>query len=78
MKNYVVGLISFFENDIKLLKITAESPYEAVKIGMVEVCSEEYKQDEINWQSSEDYPKDYDSLLEMLLNSDYEVEVIEI
>jgi hypothetical protein len=31
MKNYVVGILSMFENDLKLFKITAENEYEAVK-----------------------------------------------
>ena len=36
MKNYVVGILSMFENDLKLFKVMAENEYEAVKKGMVE------------------------------------------
>jgi ASC-1-like (ASCH) protein len=55
MKNYVVGIISMFENDLKLFKITAENEYEAVKKGMLEFSNNsEY---EVEWQSSENYPK---------------------
>ena len=36
MKNYVVGILSMFENDLKLFKVVAENEYEAVKKGMVE------------------------------------------
>lgn len=64
MKNYVVGILSMFENDLKLFKITAENEYDAVKKGMVEFCdNEESKQFEINWQNSEDYPKTFEELL---------------
>jgi hypothetical protein len=63
MKHYVVGILSMFENDLKLFKITAESKYEAVKKGMVEFCqSDEAKKYEIDWQSSADYPTDLQSL----------------
>lgn len=30
MKNYIVGILSMFENELKLFKITAENEYEAV------------------------------------------------
>lgn len=63
MKNYVVGILSMFENDLKLFKITAENEYEAVKKGMVEFAGdEENRKNEIDWQNSEDYPKDYEGL----------------
>ena len=63
MKNYVVGILSMFENNLKLFKVTAENKFEAVKKGMVEFCEdEESKQFEINWQNSEDYPTDYEGL----------------
>ena len=79
MKNYVIGYLSFFENDLKMFKIQAESEYEAVKKTMIEVCSkEEYKESEIEWQNSEDYPQDLESLMDMLYNSDIAVEVVEV
>lgn len=63
MKNYVVGILSMFENDLKLFKVTAENEYDAVKKGMVEFSSdEESKQFELDWQNSEDYPKDLKGL----------------
>lgn len=63
MKNYVVGILSMFENDLKLFKITAENEYEAVKKGMVEMCSdEESKQHELDYQKSKEYPKDLEEL----------------
>jgi len=63
MKNYVVGILSLFENDLKLFKITAENEYEAVKKGMLEFCQdEESKQHEIDWQNSDQYPKTYEEL----------------
>jgi hypothetical protein len=63
MKNYVVGILSMFENNLKLFKVIAENEYEAVKKAMVDFWDkEEAKQEEINWQNSEDYPKDIKGL----------------
>lgn len=54
MKNYVVGILSLFENDLNLFKVKAENEYEAVKKGMVEFAdSTGGKQYEIDWQNSE-------------------------
>lgn len=78
MKNYVVAIISFFENDIKQFKVSAENEYEAVKIGMVEFTKEEYRQSEIDFQNSEDYPKDVDGLSNYYINCDMDFSVIEI
>ena len=63
MKNYVVGILSMFENELKLFKVTAENKYEAVKKGMVEFAhNEESRQHEIDWQNSEEYPTDLNGL----------------
>ena len=63
MKNYVVGILSMFENDLKLFKVVAENEYEAVKKGMVDFCdNEESKNHEIDWQNSEDYPTNFEGL----------------
>ncbi len=63
MKNYIVGILSMFENDLKLFKIVAENEYEAVKKGMIEFSgNEENKEYEINWQNSKDYPTDLEGL----------------
>jgi hypothetical protein len=63
MKNYVVGILSFFENDLKLFKVTAENKYEAVKKGMIDFLeNEESKQYEIDFQNSKDYPKTFEDL----------------
>ena len=78
MKKYVVGYLSLFDYNLILHKVEAVNEYEAVKKTMVEICSEKYRQDEIDWQNSEEYPKDYDSLVELLINSDTFVEVTEI
>jgi hypothetical protein len=60
MKNYVVGIISLFENDLKLFKVTSVSEYEAVKEAMLKFSNnDEY---EIAWQNDKDYPKDYSEL----------------
>jgi hypothetical protein len=63
MKNYVVGILSLFENNLKQFKVTAENEYEAVKIGMIEFCDDaESKGHEKQFQESENYPTDYDGL----------------
>ena len=46
---------------------------------MIESCSEEeYKQDEIKFQNSEEYPENFNDLVDLLYNSDTVVNVIEI
>lgn len=79
MKNYVVGALSLFEYELKQFKIQAENEYEAVKKAMVEMVSkEEYKQDELDWQASPEYPKNYLDLKQELINCDLFVNVIEV
>ena len=78
MKTFVVGILSLFDHKLKLLKINAENEYEALKKGMIESCNEKYKQAEINWQNSEEYPKTYKELVDLLYASDTCVNVIEI
>lgn len=63
MKNYVVGIISLFENDLKLFKVTAKNEYEAVKKAMLDFCEdEEGKHYELELQNSENYPKEFEGL----------------
>jgi hypothetical protein len=63
MKNYVVGILSMFENDLKLFKVEAENEYEAVKKGMIQFNDNpQSKQCEIDWQNSQDYPTDLNGL----------------
>jgi len=77
MKNYVVGILSFFDNELKLFKITAENEYEAVKKGFVELASTpESKQNEIDWQNSPHYPSDLEEMLDTY--EDISFNVIEI
>lgn len=61
MKNYVVGVLSMFENNLKLFKVQAESDYEAVKKGMLLFSNND--ENEIEWQNSKDYPKDMQGLI---------------
>lgn len=79
MKNYIVGYLSFFENELKLIKISEESEYKAVRQCVLGLCSdEESRQQELEWQNSDDYPQDFESLDDMLYNSDIAINVIEI
>jgi|LakMenE01Jun11ns_1017448.scaffolds.fasta_scaffold8408314_1 hypothetical protein len=81
MKNknfYVVGLISFFDNDIKQFLIKAENKFEAVKKAMVEFTDDKYKKSEIDFQESEDYPKEIEALNNYLGNGDMSFSVIEV
>lgn len=79
MKNYIVAIISFFENNIKQFKIEAESEYEAVKKAMVEFCTtEDAKKSEIEFQNSGEYPIDIQELSFHYANCDMDFSVIEI
>lgn len=74
MKNYVVGILSMFENDLKLFKVGARNEYEAVKKGMVEFCKDEQsKALEINWQNNQDYPKDFEGLSHIYEDTPFDV-----
>lgn len=74
MKNFVVGILSMFENDLKLFKVTAEDEYNAVKIAMLEFSNSD--ENELEWQNSDDYPK---TLTEMVgAYEDIPFSVIEI
>lgn len=63
MKHYVVGILSIFENQLKLFKVTAVNEYEAVKSAMIEFTPEKHRELEIEWQNSPDYPKDMAGLV---------------
>jgi parvulin-like peptidyl-prolyl isomerase len=75
---YVVALISFFDNDIKQFLIRAENEFVAVKKAMVEFTDDKYKQEEIEFQQSEDYPKEIEELNNHLGNGDMSFSVIEV
>lgn len=78
MKKYIVAVISFFDNDIKQFKVEAENEYDAVKKGIVAFTKEEYKQSEIDFQNSADYPTDFEGVRRMCNNSDMDVSLIEV
>lgn len=78
MTNFVVGYLSFFDNELKLIKIEEESEYEAIKKAIVSVCDKEYVQEEIAFQESEGYPKDKESLVDLMYDSDIAINIIEI
>lgn len=78
MKNFVVGYLSFFDNELILEKIEAESDYEAIKKAMLNIVSEEYRQDEIDFQNSEEYPKKMSDLRDYFFNGDSVINVIEL
>lgn len=71
MKNYVVGVLSMFENDLKLFKVQAENDYEAVKKGILLHCDN--NESEIEWQNSPDYPKDMKGLISAYEELPFEV-----
>lgn len=62
MKNYVVGILSMFDHDLKLFKVEAEDKYDALKKGMVNYTSEEYRHHEIEFQNSDLCPPNFESL----------------
>lgn len=77
-KFYIVALISFFDNAIKQFEIRAFSPYEAVKNAMIEFADERFRESEIDFQNSEEYPTDLEGLNLLLGNSDMDFSVIEV
>jgi hypothetical protein len=78
MKNYVVGILSMYENDLKLFKVEAEDKYEALKKGMVDFTSEEYKEHEIAFQNGAICPPNFESLTDYYAVGEIITEVIEI
>ena len=74
----MVGYLSFFENEIVLTQVQAESEYEAIKVAMIEISSEETRQEEIEFQKSERYPENLDKLKEYYFDADLVVNVKEI
>lgn len=78
MKNYIVAVISFFDNDIQQFKVEAENDYEAVRKGVITFTKEEYKQSEIDFQNSDSYPEDINGLKYFYNNMDMDFSVIEI
>ena len=81
MKNYVFGYLSFFDNKLILKKITAENELEAAKKAILEVAenlSKDAFNSEKEWQESENFPKDFESLKDEMLNCDFAIEVVEI
>ena len=75
---YVVALISFFENEVKQFQIRAGNEFEAVKKAMVEFTNDKYKEEEIAFQLSENYPTDILELTNYLSNSDMSFSVVEV
>ncbi len=78
MKKYVVAVISFFDNDIKQFKVEAKNEYEAVKLGVLAFTNEEFKAGEVEFQNSEDYPKDMEGLEHLYNNAEMDFSVMEI
>lgn len=78
MKNYVVAVISFFDNDVKQFKVEAENEYNAVKKGIIAFTNEEHRQSEVEFQNSEDYPTDIKGLEHLYNNAEMDFSVIEI
>jgi hypothetical protein len=78
MKNYVVGILSLFDNDLQLFKVEAEDKYEALKKGMVESSPEKDRHYEIEFQNSDVCPPNFESLTGYYSVGDIMTNVIEI
>jgi hypothetical protein len=79
MNKYVVALISFFDNEIKQFKIEAESEYEAVKKSMIEMCtSDEGRESELEFQKTNEFPKNINEYSEYATNCDMDFSVTEV
>jgi hypothetical protein len=77
-KNYVVGILSMYENDLKLFKVEAENKYEALKKGMVEYTPEENRHYEIEFQNGEVCPPNFESLTDYYAVGEIITNVMEI
>lgn len=77
-KFYIVALISFFDNRIKQFEIRAFNPYDAIKNAMLEFAGEKYKQEEMDFQNSDKYPKTIEEFEEHFANCDMDYSVIEV
>lgn len=78
MKNYVVGILSMYENDLKLFKVEAEDKYDALKKGMLEFTPDEYKEHELEFQNGAICPPNFESLTGYYEVGDILTKVIEI
>jgi hypothetical protein len=78
MKNYVVGILSMFENNLKLFKVEADDKYDALKKGMLEFTPEEYKEHELEFQNGDICPPNFESLMDFYAGGEIITEVIEI
>lgn len=78
MKNYVVGILSMYDNDLKLFKVEAEDKYDALKKGMVDFTSEEYKEHEREFQNGVICPPNFESLTDYYAVGEIITNVMEI
>ena len=78
MKNYVVGILSMEDNDLKLFKVEAENKYDALKKGMMDFTPDEYKEYELEFQNSEICAPNFESLTDFYFNGEIMTNVIEI
>ena len=78
MKNYVVGILSLFEHDLRLFKVEADNEYEALKKGMLEFTPDEYKEHELEFQNGAICPPNFESLTGYYEVGDILTKVIEI
>lgn len=80
MKKFVVALINFFDNDIKQFEVEAEDVYNAFKKAMIlfNGDNEKAKQDELEWQSSPDYPTTLEEIEEECGNWEMDFAITEI
>ena len=78
MKKYVVGILNLYDNDLKLFKVEGENEYEALKKGMIDFVSDEYKEYEIEFQNAPICPPTFESLTDFYANGELMTNVIEI
>jgi hypothetical protein len=78
MKNYVVGILSLYEHDLRLFKVEADNEYEALKKGMLEFTPDEYKEHELEFQNGAICPPNFESLTGYYEVGEIMTQVIEI
>lgn len=79
MKKYIVGYLSFFENELILDSVEAESDFEAAKKFLVSICiTEESKKEELDYQNSDSFPKTLEELKDLWFDTDAVINVKEL
>lgn len=81
MKTYIVGIISFFDNELNLIKVKSEDEVAAIKEAYIQF-SNKYYPDSIEhtkqFLESDHYPSDIEGIKDYFYNCDMAIEITEV